>query len=71
LEHVVVPREHLAQLWADVRLRALRRHLPESTDASPARKPGENKAVLSGRVRGGLERTVRFRPSAADTGAAT
>jgi hypothetical protein len=30
-EHVVVPREQLAQLRADVRLRELRRHLPEST----------------------------------------
>jgi hypothetical protein len=29
-EHVVVPREHLAQLRADVRLRELRRHLLES-----------------------------------------
>ena len=37
LEHVLVPSEHLAQLRADVRLRELRRHLPESTDASQSR----------------------------------
>ena len=30
-EYVVVPREQLAQLRADVRLRELRRHLAEST----------------------------------------
>jgi hypothetical protein len=36
-EHVVVPREHLAQLRADVRLRELRRDLLKSTDAFRSR----------------------------------
>jgi hypothetical protein len=42
-EHVGVPREHLAQLWADVRLRELRRHLPESMDASPQGSPAKSR----------------------------